>query len=68
MNTNEPTHTVPEFAWMKSSYSSGAGGECVEVAACSDTIHIRDSKDEEGAILSLIPDSWTAFVKYAAQS
>ncbi|NUL07632.1 DUF397 domain-containing protein, partial [Streptomyces lunaelactis] len=30
--------------WFKSSYSSGEGGACVEVATCPATIHVRDSK------------------------
>ncbi|MFD5200494.1 DUF397 domain-containing protein [Streptomyces sp. NPDC058375] len=31
MSRKKP-QTVPESAWFKSSYSSGEGGECVEVA------------------------------------
>ncbi|WP_410540449.1 DUF397 domain-containing protein [Streptomyces sp. KL2] len=34
-----------EPAWFKSSYSSGEGGRCVEVAARPGTVHVRDSKD-----------------------
>ncbi|WP_413801411.1 DUF397 domain-containing protein [Streptomyces iranensis] len=32
MTIEEPGRAVPESAWFKSSYSSGEGGECVEVA------------------------------------
>ncbi|RSS57997.1 DUF397 domain-containing protein [Streptomyces sp. WAC07061] len=27
--------TVPQLAWFKSSYSTGSGGECIEVAMAS---------------------------------
>ena len=32
MNAEETICSMHELAWFKSSYSSGAGGECVEVA------------------------------------
>ncbi|MGH3325777.1 MAG: DUF397 domain-containing protein [Streptomyces sp.] len=67
MNVEAPVRTVPESAWFKSSYSSGAGGECVEVAACPGTVHIRDSKDKTGPILSVGTAGWAAFVGFAAQ-
>jgi hypothetical protein len=56
-----------EIAWTKSSHSSGEGGECVEVAAHARTVHVRDSKNKTGAILSLTPETWAAFVPFAAQ-
>uniref|UniRef100_UPI00099F2A3B DUF397 domain-containing protein n=1 Tax=Streptomyces puniciscabiei TaxID=164348 RepID=UPI00099F2A3B len=40
MNAEETS----ELVWFKSSYSSGDGGECVEVATSPTTIHVRDSK------------------------
>ncbi|MFE3517587.1 DUF397 domain-containing protein [Streptomyces sp. NPDC059166] len=58
---------TPESAWFKSSYSSGAGGECVEVAARAHTVHVRDSKDKAGPILSVACGGWAAFVEFAAQ-
>ncbi|MDX3537439.1 DUF397 domain-containing protein [Streptomyces sp. MB09-01] len=51
-----------DLAWFKSSYSSGEGGQCVEVAACPATIHVRDSKVTAGPRLSVAPASWTAFL------
>jgi hypothetical protein len=66
MNIAEPVRVVPESAWIKSSYSSGAGGECVEVAACPDTVHVRDSKDTAGPVLDFTPAAWAAFVGCAA--
>ncbi|MFI6940463.1 DUF397 domain-containing protein [Streptomyces sp. NPDC050418] len=51
--------------WFKSSYSGSDGGECVEVATHPTAIHIRDSKRPEGAILTVTPDTWSAFTTYA---
>jgi hypothetical protein len=59
-------NAVPESAWFKSSYSSGAGGECVEVAVCPGTIHVRDSKDTNRPALTVEPTAWSAFVEFAA--
>ncbi|MFJ9741143.1 DUF397 domain-containing protein [Streptomyces sp. NPDC101166] len=50
-----------ELTWFKSSYSSGEGGECLEVATRPTTIHIRDSKDPAGPVLDLSPGTWAAF-------
>lgn len=67
MNVEEPAQAVPESAWFKSTYSTGSGGECVEVAACPGTIHVRDSKDKAGPTLRVAAEGWTAFVVFAAQ-
>ncbi|MEW2255886.1 DUF397 domain-containing protein [Streptomyces sp. NPDC047869] len=64
MNVEQP---VPESAWFKSSYSSGAGGECVEVAAAPSRVHVRDSKDTTRAALAVEPTAWAAFVQFAAR-
>lgn len=42
-----------ELAWFKSSYSSGSGDDCVEVAPLPHRIHVRDSKDKSGPHLTL---------------
>ncbi|MFF1676633.1 DUF397 domain-containing protein [Streptomyces sp. NPDC058256] len=57
--------TTTELPWRKSSYSSGSQGDCVEVAACPTTIHIRDSKNTRGPQLALSPTAWTDFVEFA---
>ncbi|KOT39791.1 hypothetical protein ADK41_13450 [Streptomyces caelestis] len=57
---------VPESAWFKSSYSSGGGGECVEVAAVSEIVLVRDSKQPAAARLAFGPDAWGGFVRMAA--
>ncbi|MEU0076142.1 DUF397 domain-containing protein [Streptomyces sp. NPDC006332] len=58
--------TASESAWFKSSYSSGGGGECVEVAAAVTGIHIRDSKVRSGPVLTVAPDTWAGLVRLAA--
>ncbi|MFE5738345.1 DUF397 domain-containing protein [Streptomyces celluloflavus] len=55
------------YGWSKSSYSSASGGECVEVAAPRAAVHIRDSKNPGGAILTVAPGTWAAFVAHATR-
>ncbi|TLQ45339.1 DUF397 domain-containing protein [Streptomyces marianii] len=50
------------YAWRKSSHSDGEGGACVEVAACSATVHVRDSKTTDGPMLTFAPASWASFL------
>ncbi|WP_327243715.1 DUF397 domain-containing protein [Streptomyces sp. NBC_01320] len=59
--------STTDLAWFKSSYSSGSGDDCVEVATCPNAVHVRDSKVEEGPRLTLSPAAWTGFVAYAVQ-
>ena len=48
--------------WRKSSYSSGNGGQCVEVAPdLPGLVAVRDSKDRGGPVLAFSPDEWQAF-------
>ncbi|RCG20657.1 DUF397 domain-containing protein [Streptomyces diacarni] len=52
-----------ELAWFKSSYSNDDGGNCVEVAACPHTIHVRDSKQHStGPQVAFTAGAWSAFV------
>ncbi|PWI16213.1 DUF397 domain-containing protein [Streptomyces sp. Act143] len=55
--------TAPQ--WVKSSYSSDQGGQCLEVATSPHTIHIRDSKNSSGPTLTVTPDTWTSFLALA---
>ncbi|MEU4108041.1 DUF397 domain-containing protein [Streptomyces sp. NPDC027717] len=48
--------------WLKSSYSGGDGGECVEVAAGCAAVHVRDSKESSGPRLAFARDAWAGFV------
>jgi hypothetical protein len=50
--------------WRKSSYSSGNGGNCVEVSTVgTDIVAVRDSKDVMGPELEFTGQAWTAFVQ-----
>ncbi|MCX5340011.1 DUF397 domain-containing protein [Streptomyces atratus] len=53
------------LSWHKSAYSGGDGDSCVEVATCPTTVHVRDSKVEQGPQLTLSPAAWTGFVAHA---
>ncbi|MFF1339078.1 DUF397 domain-containing protein [Streptomyces sp. NPDC058290] len=66
MNIAESERAVPEFVWFKSSYSSGEGGECVEVANAVGSVHVRDSKNKAGAVLSFDSPQWATFVAFAS--
>ncbi|MEU6005674.1 DUF397 domain-containing protein [Streptomyces sp. NPDC047453] len=60
-------NAVPESAWSRSSYSSGEGGECVEVASWSGATYVRDSKDKAGPAVIVEPEAWAEFVGFAAR-
>jgi hypothetical protein len=49
--------------WRRSSFSSGNGGQCVEVAAnLPGVVALRDSKNPDGPPLVVQPDSFAAFL------
>ncbi|WP_329384184.1 DUF397 domain-containing protein [Streptomyces sp. NBC_01351] len=50
------------LSWHKSTYSSSQGDDCVEVAACTEAIHIRDSKVTAGPELAVTPAAWNDFL------
>ncbi|MET9701082.1 DUF397 domain-containing protein [Streptomyces sp. NPDC006529] len=54
------------LTWFKSSYSSDQGGQCVEVAPCTDTVHVRDSKVTDGPILAVSPAAWVGLTRWVA--
>lgn len=49
--------------WRKSSRSTNQGGECVEVAALSNAIGVRDSKNPQGGHLSLSRENFATLVQ-----
>ncbi|MGC0313699.1 DUF397 domain-containing protein [Kitasatospora acidiphila] len=67
MSIDESGRASHEMTWFKSSYSSGAGGECVEMATASVGIHIRDSKDPAGPWLQVTPTAWSSFIRFAVE-
>ncbi|MFI5689860.1 DUF397 domain-containing protein [Streptomyces sp. NPDC051636] len=56
----------PALGWIKSSYSTPDGPDCVEVAPTPDTILVRDSKNPHGPRLTLAPTAWATFLPYAS--
>ncbi len=51
-----------DMNWRKSSYSSGNGGECIEVASPNDAVAVRDTKqDGTGPVLRFTPAAWRRF-------
>ncbi|MFD4258299.1 DUF397 domain-containing protein [Streptomyces sp. NPDC058534] len=51
------------LAWIRSSYSNGAGGECVECAAGGDRIFVRDTKIGDSLMTSVGAAAWHAFTR-----
>ena len=51
--------------WVKSSYSSGDEGQCVEfapgVAATAGVVPVRDSKNPAGPALTFSLEAWGSF-------
>ncbi|MEV0690757.1 DUF397 domain-containing protein [Streptomyces sp. NPDC050388] len=48
--------------WRASSYSTGSGGECVEVALTAGGVHVRDPKRvaQGGPVLKVGSAAWSA--------
>ncbi|GHB35169.1 hypothetical protein GCM10010377_27920 [Streptomyces viridiviolaceus] len=65
MNNAESSTVVSGLAWFKSSYSGTEGGQCVEVAASTAAVHVRDSKAVAGPVLTVSPEAWAGFVGLA---
>ncbi|MFI5819113.1 DUF397 domain-containing protein [Streptomyces rishiriensis] len=52
--------------WFTSSYSNGAGGECVECALMDDGVLVRDSKSVDGAEIDVSSGVWISFIRAVA--
>ncbi|MEV7787259.1 DUF397 domain-containing protein [Streptomyces sp. NPDC088106] len=57
-----------KLEWIKSSYSTADGPDCVEVATAPAHILVRDSKNPNGPRLALAPNTWATFLPYASDS
>ncbi|MFD1659540.1 DUF397 domain-containing protein [Streptomyces caeni] len=67
MSIDQHVDQPGDLAWSKSSYSGTNGGDCVEVAAGTDAVYVRDSKAvDDGPVLRVGRDEWAAFVALAA--
>ena len=53
-------HDEVPAGWHKSTWSTDTG--CVEVRVGTDRVHVRDSKDREGAVLTFTSAEWRAFL------
>ena len=54
---------IATLMWHKSSYSNGAGGNCVETAKLPDReTAVRDSKRPGGPVLGFSQGAWSDFV------
>ncbi|MEU0576251.1 DUF397 domain-containing protein [Streptomyces griseoincarnatus] len=51
------------LVWHTSSYSNGAGGECVECAITSTRAHVRDTKTVDGPVVTVAGPTWAAFIQ-----
>ncbi|MFF4560966.1 DUF397 domain-containing protein [Streptomyces sp. NPDC001435] len=49
--------------WRTSSYSNGAGGECVQCALADDGARVRDSKSAEGTEVTVSSGAWLSFIR-----
>ncbi|WP_327385813.1 DUF397 domain-containing protein [Streptomyces sp. NBC_01207] len=56
------------LTWVKSSYSTNDGPECIEVAHTLGTVLVRDSKRPDDARLAVTPAAWSGFVAHAVTS
>jgi hypothetical protein len=65
MKNTADSAVVQKLSWIKSSYSGAEGGQCVEVAAATSTVYVRDSKDVSGPLLAVSPEAWAGFVASA---
>ncbi|WP_081237620.1 DUF397 domain-containing protein [Streptomyces viridosporus] len=65
MNTAESSAVASGLVWFKSSYSGAEGGDCVEAAADTGVVHIRDSKAVAGPVIRVSREAWAGFVREA---
>ncbi|MGW5691889.1 DUF397 domain-containing protein [Streptomyces asiaticus] len=53
---------MSDLTWQKSSFSDGAGPNCMELAAAPDGVHIRES-DEPDAVVRTTPAALGGFIR-----
>ncbi|MER6533414.1 DUF397 domain-containing protein [Streptomyces sp900105755] len=66
MNNAESSTVASGLAWFKSSYSGAEGGDCVEVAAGTAVVHVRDSKAVAGPVVTVSREAWAGLVGLAS--
>ena len=55
---------MSRIEWRTSSYSTGNGGNCVEVGADPLHVAVRDSKDPDGPKLAFTAEAWDTFIEH----
>ncbi|MEU7639514.1 DUF397 domain-containing protein [Streptomyces sp. NPDC039016] len=48
--------------WLKSSYSDGDGGQCIEFSPTHALVPLRDSKCPGGPVIIVSVTGWSSFV------
>jgi hypothetical protein len=51
---------IDQLNWRKSSYSGNGGADCVEAGSTASNVYLRDSKDQDGAQLTVSAEGWRA--------
>ncbi|MFS8203405.1 DUF397 domain-containing protein [Streptomyces sp. CWNU-52B] len=65
--SNAKTFAVAShLTWLTSSYSGAEGGQCVEIAASTEVVHVRDSKAVAGPVVRVSREAWAGFVGAAS--
>ena len=54
---------LTSLTWRTSSYSGSNGGNCIQIAAATPTVAVRDSKDPHGPILAFDAQDWRRFTE-----
>ncbi|MEU8570263.1 DUF397 domain-containing protein [Streptomyces pathocidini] len=54
---------MSQLAWQKSSFSTGAEGECVEVATAVDGLICLRESDDPAVVVTVPPGRWGAFLR-----
>ncbi|SCL32129.1 DUF397 domain-containing protein [Micromonospora inyonensis] len=58
---------LTDAVWRKSTRSDNGGSTCVEVATnLPDAVGVRDSKDQQGPVLTFEPSAWVTFAQATA--
>ncbi|MFJ3514757.1 DUF397 domain-containing protein [Streptomyces sp. NPDC090131] len=66
MSIKPSGESLSALTWVRSTYSTNDGPNCVEVAHTPGTVLVRDSKRPEDTRLTLTPRAWIGFVDFAA--
>ncbi|MFD3468391.1 DUF397 domain-containing protein [Streptomyces sp. NPDC058682] len=68
MSIKPSGESLSALTWVKSSYSTNDGPNCIEVAHTPGTVLVRDSKRPDDARLAVTPAAWSGFVAHAVAS